>query len=845
MGFVWPENNREREMDPDRQVHEDSNAGAGAWLAALWRDVRFGIRMMTQNPGFSIAAIITLALGIGGNTAIFTIFNAVLLRPLPYSDPQKLVTLAVARAGELESVNPFSIVRFEMIRDHSRSFAGVAAYAVEFFNLTGRGEPLQVHAARVSPNFFDVLGIRPQMGRFFAAEEGEPGGKNVVVISDSLWKKQFGANPAVVGQPITLDSADYTIIGVLPPGFRFALLGTIDVWSPRFFELNLATGPQVRAAGTGYLTAIARLKPDTSINQAATEMGLLNQQYKQAYPKFPDAHPKITLVVKNLRDRLVANIRTNILFLFLAVALVLLIACANVAGLLLARALARTREIAVRAVLGAGRGALLRQLLTESLLLAAVSGVLGLALGFVGIRVYSQIGPKETLPDSALMMDGWVVLFVAGITLLTGLVFGIFPALQLLRTNVNQVLRDEGRGSTGSRRRALVGNLLVVVQIGISMLLLVCAGALVRSFDRLKKIDLGFDSRDLLTLNIALPPAKYSSGDKQIAFYEECLRRMQSLPGVRRASISSALPLHPERFTPALPEGQPEVPLSQRPLFVIETVSPDYFQTMGISLKVGRFFNDHDNAQAPKVVIANEAMARRYWPNENAVGKHVLVGRGPGLSEVVGVAGDVKNMSLADETMPQMYIPFPQLPWASLNLEARSTGDPSQLVSAVRNQILGIDPGQPITNVRTGEDLVDAERSQPRFNMLVTGLFSAIAVVLVIVGIYGVISYSVTQRRGELGIRLALGAEKRDVLRLVVGHGLTLTLIGIGLGVVAALVVTKLTSLLSDLLYQANTRDWATFVACGVALICIALAASYLPARRATNVDPSEALRHG
>lgn len=832
-------------MDPAKQVHEDSNAGAGAWLAALWQDVRFGIRMMTKNPGFSIVVIITLALGIGGNAAIFTIFNAVLLRPLPYSDPQKLVTLAVARSGEPEAVNPFSIVRYEMIRDHSRSFTGVAAYAVEFFNLTGRGEPLQVHGARVSPNFFDVLGVRPQMGRFFTADEGEPAGKNVVVISDSLWKNQFGANPAIAGQPITLDSTEYTIIGVLPPGFRFALLGTIDVWSPRFFEINLATAPQLRAAGTGYLTAIARLKPDISLDQASAEMNILNQQYKQAYLKFPDAHPKIALVVKNLRDRLVAHIRTNILFLFLAVALVLLLACANVAGLLLARALARTREIAVRSVLGAGRGALLRQLLTESLLLAIVSGVLGLVLGFVGIRIFSQLGPKDTVPDSGLVIDGWVLLFVAGITLLTGLIFGIFPALQLSRTNVNQVLRDEGRGSTGSRRRALFGNSLVVVQIGISMLLLVCAGALVRSFDRLKKIDLGFDSHDLLTLNIALPPTKYSGGDKQIAFYEECLRRMQSLPGVRKVSISSALPLHPERFTPALPEGQPDVPLSQRPLFVIETVSPDYFQTMGISLKAGRVFTEHDNAQAPKVVIANAAMARLYWPNENAIGKHVLVGRGPALSEVVGVAGDVKNMSLADETMPQMYIPFPQLPWESLNLEARSTGDPSQLVSAVRNQILSIDIGQPITNVQTGEELVNAERSQPRFNMMVTGLFSAIALVLVIVGIYGVISYSVTQRRAELGIRLALGAEKHDILRLVVGHGLTLTLIGIGLGIVVALIVTKLTSLLSDLLYQANTRDWATFVICGMALICIALAASYLPARRATNVDPSEALRHG
>jgi len=834
---------REKDMDPANQ--EDSPVNKGTRLAALWQDIRFGCRMMIKNPGFSIAAIVTLALAIGGNVAIFTVFNAVLLRPLPYSDPQKLVTLAVARAGEIDSVNPFSLVRFEMIRDHNRSFSGVAAYCVEFFNLTGQGEPQQIHAARVAPNFFDVLGVHPQKGRFFIAEEGEPSSKPVVVISDSLWKNQLGSNPNVAGQTITLDSADYTVIGVLPPDFRFALLGTIDVWSPRYFELNLATGAQLRAAGTGYLTAVARLKPDTSLTQADSEMGVLNQQYKQANPKFPDAHPKITIVVKNLRDRLVANVRTNILFLFLAVSLVLLIACANVAGLLLSRALVRRKEIALRSVLGAGRATLLRQLLTESLLLAAVSGTLGLALGFVGMRVVANIIPKDVLPDSALVIDGWVLLFVVTISMLTGLVFGIFPALQLSRTNVNQALRDEGRGSTGGRSRALFGKSLIVIQVGISMLLLVCAGALIRSFDRLKRIDLGFDSHDLLTLNISLPSSKYSNGEKQVAFYEECLRRIQSLPGVRNVSISSALPLHPERFTPVLPEGQPDVPLGQRPLFVVETVSPNYFQAMGIPFRAGRSFSEHDNAQAPKVVIVNEVTARRFWPNENAVGKHMLVGRGPGLSEIAGIVGNVKNMSLADETEPQIYIPFPQLPWASLNVEVRSTADVHQLVTAVRSQILAIDPGQPITNVQTMEELLNADRSQPRFNMLITGLFSMIALILVIVGIYGAISYSVTQRRAELGIRLALGAERTDIIRLVVRHGLILAVIGIGLGAVAALVVTRFTSLLSDLLYQVNASDWATFVTCGAALASTALAASYIPARRATQVDPSETLRHG
>ena len=832
-------------MGPDGLVHDNSSARVAAWLAAMWQDVRFGCRMMIKNPGFSIAAIITLALGIGGNAAIFTIFNAVLLRPLPYGDPQKLVTLAVARSSEMENVNPFSIVRFEMIRDQSRSFSGVAAFCVEFYNLTGNGEPVQVHAARVSPNFFDVLGVHPRIGRSFTAEEGQAGGKPVVIVSDSLWKNQLGARPDIVGQSITLDSADYTVVGVLPPDFRFALLGTIDVWSPRFFELNLANEARLRASGTGYLTAVARLNPNSTIEQAAAEMNVLNQQYRQEYPRFPDAGPQINIVVKSLRDRLVANVRTNILFLFLAVSLVLLIACANVAGLLLSRGLVRSREIAVRAALGARRSTLLRQLLTESLLLAAISGVLGLALGMMGTRIIAQIGPKDALPASALTMDGWVLLFVAGISVLTGLVFGVFPALQLSRTNVNQVLRDEGRGSTAGRRRSLFGDLLVVAQICVAMLLLICAGALVRSFNRLQRIDLGFDPQSLLTLNVSLPKIKYANGEKQVAFYEECLRRIQSLPGVRGASISSALPLHPERFTPALPEGQPDMPLSRRPLFVVETVSPDYFRTMGIALKAGRVFTEHDNAAAPRVLVVNEAMARRYWPNESAVGKHVLVGLFPAPFEIVGVSANVKNMSLADETEPQLYIPFPQLPWASLNIETRAAGDPYQLVSAERNQILAIDPGQPITNVQSMEDLLNTDRAQPRFNVLVMGLFSGLALVLVVVGVYGVISYSVTQRWSELGIRVALGAGKNDVLRLVVVHGLNLAMVGIGLGVIAALIVTRLTSLLSDLLYQVKAGDWATFVICGVAVACIALAATYLPALRATRVDPSETLRHG
>jgi putative ABC transport system permease protein len=377
------------------------------------------------------------------------------------------------------------------------------------------------------------------------------------------------------------------------------------------------------------------------------------------------------------------------------------------------------------------------------------------------------------------------------------------------------------------------------------MILLVCAGMLISSFESLRKIDLGFEPHDVLTLNISLPPVKYASHEKQVAFYEECLRKIQALPGVKSASISSALPLHPERFTPALPEGQPEIPLRQRPLFVVETVSPDYFRTMGIAIDAGRVFTEHDNAQAPKVLIVNEVMARRYWPNENAVGKHVLVGLGPAPSEVVGVSANVKNMSLADETQPQIYIPFPQLPWGSLNLETLSSSDPSQLVSAERSQILSIDPSQPITNVQTLDEMLNDDRSQPRFNMIVIGLFSVIALVLVIVGLYGVISYTVTQRQSELGIRLALGAEKHHILELVLGHGMTLAIVGIALGITVSVMVAKTTTILTDMLYKSNTRELPVLLGCSLALLCVAIAASYLPARRAMRVDPSEALRHG
>ncbi len=814
-------------------------------MQTLWQDLRYALRMMRKSPGFTLAAMITLALGIGGNTAIFTITNALLLKSLPFKDPDSLVMLNTARRGESDqgAGGNESLNRYELIRDRNRSFEGVAVFAIDSFNLTGQGEPQQVPVARVSANFFGLLGVAPQIGRAFTPDEGTVGGKPVVMISDALWHTRFGGRPDVIGQAISLDSSPYTIIGVLP-AIQFPFIGPADVWSPRYFELTVMTPEHLRA-GVGYLTMIARLKPGTSLQSASSELAVLNQQYNQQYPSAPDGGPNVSMVAGNLQEMTVANIRLQLMVLFISVSVVLFIACFNVASLLLSRALARDKEIAIRSALGARRSSVIRQLLTESLLLALISGALGLALGAWGTHMLGTLAQNSLPHGTDLSMDGHVLIFTLAISLLTGLVFGIFPALKLARTNVNSVLRDEGRGTTGGHQRIQMMNLLVIFQIALCMVLLIGAGLLIRSFEHLQKVDLGFDPANVLSMNISLPTVKYAKADQQIAFFDELLRKVDTVPGVRSAAISAALPLTPRRITPVLPEGQPEVPLAKRPFIIIEAISPAWFQTMGVPLKMGRPFSESDNAQAPRVIIVNEALARRYWPNENPIGKHIVVGRQT-VSEVVGVAAGIKNAGLALDPQPQIYLPFPQLPWGNMNLLVRTSMEPHQLVSAVQQQIYSIDHDQPITDVQTMDELLNGSRSQPRATMFVLGALSTVALVLAIVGIYGVIAYSVAQRRPELGIRMALGAAKSDILRLVVGQGLSLTLIGVVVGVAMGLLASVLfTKAMASLLYKVNVRDLATFVFTPLAFLLVGLAASYIPARRATHVDPSEALRGG
>jgi putative ABC transport system permease protein len=812
---------------------------ATAWMQSFWQDLRFGARTLRKNPGFAVAATLTLALGIGGNTAIFTITSAVLLKPLPYHDPRQLVTLDVQQKdGQSRCC---TLGWSDLIRDRNRSFSATAVDAIDNFNLSGRGEPQQVAAGRVSPGFFETLGVKPQLGRFFLPGEGRPEGKPVIVISDALWHDRFGGDRNVIGQTLTLDTTPYTVVGVLPPGLQFPFIGPAELWSPRYFEHSLFT-PQRLRMGVGYLGVVARLRRGASREQALAEIQLLHQQYRQENPAAPDADPGVSVLVTSLQDSVVANIRTGLLVLSGAVALVLLIACANVASLLLSRALGRRKEIAVRSALGARRSVVIRQLLTESLLLAIVAGVLGLGLSLAATRTLATMGQSNLPQGTPISMDANVLLFTMAVSLLTGVIFGIFPALQLARTDVNSTLRDEGRGSTGGHGRSQLKSLLVIGQVALTLLLLIGAGLLVRSFENLLSLDPGFDPRNVLTMNISLPTVKYADAQKQIAFFDDLLRRVSALPGVREAAISAALPLTPKRITPVLPEGHPEVPLAERPFIDIEAISPRWFQTMRVPLRAGREFTEADNSQAPKVIMINETLARRYWPGQNAVGKHILIGRMPAPSEVVGVAADVRNKGLAFDTQPQIYLPFPQLPWGNMNLLIRTASDPRNMVSTVRAQIATVDPDQPVTAVQTVDELMDGSRAQPRFMMFLLGVFSAVALVLAVVGIYGVLAYSVTQRWQELGIRLALGAERADILRLVVGQGLTLTLTGTAIGLISALALTRL---MGSLLYKVGARDLTTFALVPLVFVAIALAASYLPARRATRVDPTEALRHG
>ena len=792
--------------------------------------------MLAKSPGFTLTAVAVLALGIGANTAIFTVANALLLRPLPYPEPQKLVIVGVK---DKATDRGGTLLRYEMLRDHSQSFESVAAWTDDNLNLTGRGEPQQVPVARVTPNFFSTLGVGPQLGRGFTQADGRPEGAPVAMVSDSLWRSRFGGNPNLAGQTVTLDSVAYTVVGVLPAGVQFPFVAPTDIWIPRYFEYSLMT-PQRLRSGVGYLNFVGRLRTGVTPGSAATELGLLNELYRKQNPTWPDADRGITMTAVPLHDFVVGDVRQKVLVLWFAVGLLLLIACANVASLLLSRALARRREIAVRIALGAARWAVVRQLLTESVLMALAAGVLGAGLGWAATRALVRWGTEQLPQGVAVDMNAGVLVFALAISLLTGIVFGAVPALLLSWVDPNAALRDEGRGTAGGKARSRIGSLLVVGQVAISLLLLVGAGLLMESFTQLLRVDLGFDASNVLSMNVTLPSVKYAKPAQQIAFFDELLRRVVVLPGVRSAAVSAAMPLETKRITPMRPEGQPNAPLSEQPFLDIQAVSPRWFETMRVPIRMGRGFDSGDSPDAQKVVIVNEAFARRFWPGENPVGKGVTIGRMPQPARVVGVSGDARNNGLAQETEAQVFIPFAQLPWTNMNLLVRTAVAPESLTQAVRAQVYAIDPDQPVTKIETVDGLIAKSHAEPRFTLALLGGFAAAALALALVGIYGLLAYSVAERQREMGIRLALGARRTDIVRLVVRQGLVLAGAGVAVGLVAAFLLTRL---MGSMLYKVGAHDATTFALAPMVFLAVAALASYLPARRAVRVDPAETLR--
>jgi putative ABC transport system permease protein len=834
------------------QAKERSRDARGVrWIEDLWQDLRYGARTLVKNPGFTMVAMVTLALGIGANSAIFSVVNSVLLRELSYRDPQRLVMVWSDRPLQQSQTGftewPFTAADFRDLRDQNQSFEQMAAFTTHRLNITGGDEPELLGGVRATANLFALLGVEATHGRVFHPEEDQPGDNRVVVLSDSLWRRRFGSDPKIIGQKISLDYEPYTVVGVAPPDFQFppkASLPAAYEFPPEVnYYIPLALTPgEWSNRGPGFLAAIARLKSQTRFEQAQADMiGIAERLARQ----YPDSNKNESVRLTPIHQQVVGKTQTAILALMGAVGFVLLIACANVANLLLARAAARQKELAIRAALGAGRWRMIRQLLTESLLLAASSGALALMLA-VWIVDLLRTMARDNLPRAGeIGVDARVVGFTLVVSLLTGIIFGLIPALQASRTDLNETLKEGGRSSGVGGNR--LGSLLVASEVALSLLLLVGAGLMLRSFIRLMSVDPGFDPQNALTMAIGLPQSKYQP-PQRAAFFQQLLDRLRALPGVR--SVGAVYPPlgGGEAGAGFSIEGRPPAARGEPRLAAPRWVSLDYFKAMKIQLLKGRVFTEGDSINALPVIIINEAMARQYWPNEDPIGKRVASTDDnfwrdkPLWREIVGVVKDVRYTALDTEARAQMYTPFNQFPpvFSDRTLVARTDGDPMSLVAAVRGEVKAIDKDQPISHIRTMEELVAGSVSQRRFNMLLLAVFAGVALLLAAVGIYGVMSYSVEQRTREIGLRMALGAQTRDVIRLVVGRGMTLTLIGAVIGLIAAFGLTRL---IKSLLYGVSATDPVTFLVIAPLLALVAMLACYLPARRATKVDPLVALK--
>jgi putative ABC transport system permease protein len=803
-------------------------------MRILLQDLRYALRMLLKGRGFTITTILTLALGIGVNSAIFSVINTVLLRPLPYPKQEQLMVLSEVNPKKNMDQVPVSPPDLADWKSQTRVLENMAAYrsgSSASFNLTSGAEPERIQGAFVSADLFHVLGVQPTRGRNFTADEEKAGG-NVVIISHGLWQRRFGSDPNVVGQPLTLNGVSYSIVGIMPPNFQFPIQPErVELWVPLRLPDEVE---QDRMAHM--LRVVGRLKPGATQEQAQSEMNTIARRLQQQYPT---SNTDLGATVVPLLEQVVGNMRIALWVLLGAVGFVLLIACANVANLLLARATARRKEIALRTALGASRLRLVRQLLTESVLLSLLGGALGLVLATWGLRLLVAVSPNNIPRLQEVGLDGWVLGFTFLISLLTGIFFGLAPALQASKTDLTESLKEGGKSSSGLHRSRM-RDVLVVSEMALALVLLISAGLMMQSFVRLRQADPGFNPENILTMRVALPDSKYPETYQSQAFYQQLLQRVSSLPGVQSADVVTGVPLSGQQTVLAFDiVGGP----TPRPGEVLtadyRAISPGYFSTMGIPLIKGRLFTDRDRQDAPSVLIINETMARRYWPNEEPIGKRVNVGPTP--HEVVGVVGDVRQMGLDAGPNAEMYEPYLQAPWNSLTLVVRSKSDPQRLAAAVINEVRGVDKDQPVSNVKPMADIVAESVAQPRLYTMLLGIFASVALLLAAVGLFGVVAYSVTQRTHEIGIRQALGARPGDVLKLVVGKSMLLALLGVAIGSLVAFLTTRI---LATFLYGVSSLDPVTFVGGAVVLSAVALLASLIPARRAMKVSPVVALRY-
>jgi putative ABC transport system permease protein len=809
-------------------------------MEILLQDLRYAFRLLTKSPVFTGIAILTLALGIGANTAIFSVVNAVLLRPLAFRDASRVILVAERNNYGVIST---SYENYQDWRDQSHSFESLEATRGTTITLTGAGEPERLNARMMTAGIFPLLGADARLGRTFRAEEDRAGGSPVVLLSYGLWQRRFGGSSEVIGKSMTLDAQPYTIVGVLPSGFE--LLQPADVFLP--FTPWAKTLPDDRNWHPG-IFVVGRLKPGVSREQARTEMAGIAKRLEEQYPIY---NTGTGADVVGLQEQMVQNIRPALLLLIGAVSFVLLIACGNVANLLLARAAVRGREVAIRTSMGASRWRVVRQLLTESVLISLAGGALGLLLAWSALGPLLRIS-ADSLPQAfSVGLDGWVLAFTLIVSLVTGLLFGIVPALRTAKLDLRETLNEGSRGSTeGPGQHRLRGS-LVAVEIALAMLLLVGAGLLLRSFSRLQDIAPGFRADHLLVADLPLSQTTYAKPEQRFEFYDRLVERAKTLPGVRSAAAASFLPvsgggglLH---FNIS---GRPPKSPHDYTATGYRTITPGYFETLGVPLLQGRFFRPADNEKGPAVVLINATMARTYFPGDNPLGKRIQVGATPDpdpqnpYMEVVGVVGDVLQ-GLGLDAKAEMYLPYRQadqvLPVFQLSVVLRTASDPLIQASALRSALAEIDPNQPLVRVRTMEDNMAATVAQPRFRTWLIGIFAGLALLLAAVGIYGVMSYSVTQRTNEIGIRVALGAQPADVFRIIVGEGLRLALLGVAVGLVAALILTRV---LQSFLFGISASDPLTFTGVAVLLTLVGVAASFFPARRATRVDPIVALRY-